>query len=104
MPTSRIPHQSRRERKGSPGSRGGTFIWLSSGGSTPSASAGRPLVTRLIQRICSGESGGVSRKKEVAKTVMQSPALDDKRKKIAFLILLKIARPSRTASTIVAKL
>ena len=41
---------------------------------------------------------------DAAKTVTSSPALDDSRKKMNFWMLRQMARPSRTASTIVAKL
>jgi hypothetical protein len=81
--------QSARPRMGASGLRGASAICPGSGGSTPRASAGRPLVTRLIQRICSAVSGGTAAasKKLPRNTAMHSPALELSRKKIDFWML-----------------
>ena len=81
----------------------------------PSASAGAPSVSRLIQRICVASSGTAiaspvssspitpasTTPKNIVKT---SPMFDESRKRRNLRMLAKIPRPSRTALTIVAKL
>ena len=63
-----MPSQSRAPSRLPLRLRGGSCICVGSGGSTPRASAGKPFVTRLIQRIMSGVSGLRSVKKLTAKT------------------------------------
>ena len=54
-----MPRYSRAPSRPLVALRGGSIICVGSGGSMPSASAGRPFVTRLIQRIMSGRSPGI---------------------------------------------
>ena len=67
-------------------------------GSTPSASAGRPSVTRLIQRICSGSSAGTGASSAVVKTIETSLMLHESRNRMNLRRLSKTTRPSCTAS------
>ena len=80
------------------------------------ARAGAESVTRLIHRIWVASSGRTTPEElrplrpmtpastTPPKTVRTSPILDDSRKRRNFLMLSKMRRPSRTASTMVAKL
>ena len=75
-----------------------------SGGSTAIAIAGRPSVTRLSQRICSGSSGiGVPASGPRTMTAT-SARLPLRMLRMNLRMLSKTTRPSRTAPTIVAKL
>jgi len=85
MPT--ICRYSRPDKMAPPGSRGGCVICAGSRLSTPSASAGRPLVMRLIHKIWIGASGCSQPSSDVVSTNSTAPAFDDKRKKMNFLIL-----------------
>ena len=58
-----------------------------SGGSTPSASAGSPLVTRLIHRIMSGVSGGQFAENDTVNTATTRPMFADSKKKMNFWML-----------------
>ena len=80
----------RRVITGSPFGRGGWSMTPASGGSTPSASAGAPSVTRLIQRICVASSGSTkpssalrspitSASSTPKNIVITSPMFDDSR-------------------------
>src|SRR5262245_27290729 len=59
-PTYRMPAHMRRVMTPSLRGRGGSVITSASAGSTPSASAGAPSVTRLIHRICVARSGSTT--------------------------------------------
>ena len=59
-PTKTMPRHMRGVITRSPDGRGGCCMSPSSAGSTPSASAGAPSVTRLIHRICVASSGSTT--------------------------------------------
>ena len=64
---------------GSAGGLGGRFMMSGSPGSTPSASAGAPSVTRLSQRIMMGVSGIASPAIIAIKMMRISPILHEMR-------------------------
>ncbi|MPN26147.1 hypothetical protein SDC9_173571 [bioreactor metagenome] len=94
---------SRPVKKGVFLSLGGRSMRPSSSGSTPRARAGRESVTRLIQRIWTGFKI-VQPTSVAASMVITSPQLEERRNRTALWMLSKIRRPSRTATTMVAKL
>ncbi len=86
------------------GGRGGRRITPGSAGSAASARPGRPSVTRLIQRMWIGSSG-IGRPRNGARKIVQiSPELLVIMYLMNLRMLSKMRRPSRTASTMVAKL
>ncbi len=88
----------------SSGFLGALFITSFSGGSKPSATAGKPSVTRLIQRICMGSSGTGSPASMPRNIVITSPRLQASMQRINFRMLLYMTLPSSIAAIMVAKL
>ena len=66
-------------------------------GSTPSASAGSPSVTRLIHRSWSGSSAAPGEKSAVTKTTSTSDMLQASRNRMTLRRLSKTLRPCSTA-------
>ena len=90
-----------RSSRPSAGGRGGRAMTVRSGGSTPSAAAGRPSSSRLTSRIWSTVSGAPSPSSTARAKASTSPALPANRKCAKRTMLSWIARPWRMARTIV---
>ena len=114
-PTQTMPVHISRSMTRSSSCRGGRRMTSSGGGSTPIANAGAVSVSRLIHRICVASSGTAtaspvpSRPMTPASTtpknmVNTSPMFDESRKRRNLRMLARMARPSRTAVMMVAKL
>ena len=84
--------------------RGFFFMTSLSASSIPRESAGRLSVTRLIQRIMSGERNVFPHMTVAMNRHSTSAMFADSRNWIAFLMLEKIFLPSSTAPMMVAKL
>ncbi|HEX8108962.1 MAG TPA: hypothetical protein VF516_14620 [Kofleriaceae bacterium] len=78
-PVTASSRHSARPRIGSAGGRGGRRMTSASGGSTTSASAGRPSVTRLIHNSWSGNSGSGSPASAAISITASSAVLPDSR-------------------------
>ena len=72
--------------------------------SIPNAMAGKLSVTRFIHSNCIDKNSVLCHKIIARNTETTSPIFVPSKKPTTFLILAYIPRPSRTASTIVAKL
>mmetsp|Transcript_50994 Transcript_50994/g.84528 ORF Transcript_50994/g.84528 Transcript_50994/m.84528 type:complete len:285 (+) Transcript_50994:864-1718(+) len=90
--------------KGSERGRGGCRITSESGGLKDKAVAGRPSVTRLTHRSCTGTSASGMPRAAVRKIHATSPMLEEIRYRMNALVFMKMALPSSTAETIVEKL
>ena len=72
-------------------------------GSSPSAIAGSPSVTRSTNRICTGSSGTRRASTEARNMTQISPELVVSRERTKRRTLSQIRRPSPLAATMVAK-